>query len=48
MLSLTKKENGNLELTKRNTISFHNLKKKHLETFNKFPTLKHHPLLKTL
>ena len=42
------KENGTLEHTKRNAISFLNFKEKHIEKFNKCPAHPHHPLLKTL
>jgi hypothetical protein len=43
-----KKENETLEHTKRNIVSFQNLKKKHLRKFNKYPAHQHRPLLKTL
>jgi len=46
MWSLIKKENGTLEHTKRNTISFPNSKKKCLKKFNKCPVHQYHPLLK--
>jgi len=41
-----KKENGILDHTNRNIISFLNLKKKHLEKFKKCPVHQHHSLLK--
>src|SRR6266487_6389754 len=43
-----KKENGIGDLVMKIATSFQNLKKKHLEKFNKCPTHQHHPHLKTL